>query len=446
MLTVELRNYQKVAVKKALTAYAKGARGFLIGDKMGLGKTIEALAIADILPKRHKLILIVAPTALLEKWRHEVRARVYDGRDYEFCFVSYSELADPQKRAAHTNSRYDLIIYDEVHYAKSYKAQRTQGSLYCYKKINPPPVSHCADRLLGLSGTWPPNAITDCYTWLRATGNPIAQNGFEAFANRYSAYVYRSPQGWTKYSGMKNIEEFHKAVAPFFIARDIDDVTDEIPSGVRIIEYLKPSKAVLRQEMAIVELIEREFGDLQSVFADDNLLERALETFPDFSRIAEFRKLQGRTKVASVIEHVTNDILSEVKKVLIFCYHIEIAETYRVEFSKHTTCVKIDGSVPPEKRFEILQRVRDMDECVLVCTLDAVREGFDLIDFSVSVFAEIDWRSWVLEQAEGRTRRLGQLKNVRWVYFVFDSGIDSAIMKTVEKKKSLAESIRQGGL
>ena len=58
-------HYQREAADKALAALTdpphKGVRGFFVGDKMGLGKTVEALMIADELPKTENLIAVVCP-------------------------------------------------------------------------------------------------------------------------------------------------------------------------------------------------------------------------------------------------------------------------------------------------------------------------------------------------------------------------------------------------
>ena len=56
MKNTVLRHYQQEAVDKALLAYENNHRGFLCGDKMGLGKTIVALQIAESLPKKYGII------------------------------------------------------------------------------------------------------------------------------------------------------------------------------------------------------------------------------------------------------------------------------------------------------------------------------------------------------------------------------------------------------
>lgn len=443
MLKVELRQYQKEAVDKCLKAFASGERGFLIGDKMGLGKTVEALAIIDKIHKRYNNVLVVAPTALLEKWKFEVKDKLSDDREYDILYASYNDLSSADKRLVYAKYNYDLIVFDEVHYAKNYRAKRTQGTLYSFRKISPPPIAEKADKLLGLSGTWPPNSVTECYTWLRAIKNPLAKYGFDSFASTFSEYCYRSPQGWVKYSGFKNQDLFRQNIANVFIARDISDVVLEIPEGLRIFEYLEPSKDLVKIEEELIEAISKLGYDIYDLINNPEYLETFLETFPDFSRIMHFRRLQGAAKISIIKEYIEENILPEISKFIVFCYFRDTADSYYRAFKDKIKTIKIDGQVPASDRFEILNQIKEEKECILVCTLDAVREGFDLIDFKLSIFSEIDWRPWVLEQAEGRTRRIGQNSIVRWIYFVFNSGIDRAIAKAIDAKKQIISEIKR---
>jgi hypothetical protein len=77
-----------------------------------------------------------------------------------------------------------------------------------------------------------------------------------------------------------------------------------------------------------------------------------------------------------------------------------------------------------------------------VATIDSLKEGVDITGFALTLFAEIDWRAWALEQCEGRTRRIGQEKNVRWVYFFFEKGVDKMMRKKIDEKTKLAEAVR----
>ena len=132
-----LRHYQQVAVDKAIAAYENGHRGFLLADKMGMGKTIIALQIAESLPKKYGMIGVVCPAFLVPKWRREILNRCDDDRVYKFALYSYSDISDSSILAQAKSVNYDLIIFDEVHYAKGYKTARTVTTLYHTPKTSP---------------------------------------------------------------------------------------------------------------------------------------------------------------------------------------------------------------------------------------------------------------------------------------------------------------------
>jgi hypothetical protein len=272
----QLKPKQQEAVDKALNAFKAGHRGFLCGDKMGLGKTITALAIAEKIPKRFNLIAIVCPAFIAPKWRREIEEKTDYNRRHKFAIYTYSELTDDAALANAVRHRFDLIIFDEVHYAKSYTSQRTEATL------GRGGLHVAADRLLGLSGTWPPNNIADCFTWFRATENPLAERGFEPFCREHAEYCERNKFG-LQVRGFKDSPRFRELFDPVFIGRDTFAEPGEVPEPVRINEIVTPTKALEKAELEI-------FGDF---YDDPELIEKALETMPSFDRIAEFRKRQG---------------------------------------------------------------------------------------------------------------------------------------------------------
>jgi superfamily II DNA or RNA helicase len=444
-LKVTLRNYQRAAVKKALAAYRAKHRGFLIGDKMGLGKTVEALAIADEMPKTHKLIAVVAPAFLCPKWTREIKEKT-GPRDYKYIVASYTQLTKPRELFAFTNRKYDLIIFDEVHYLKAFDSLRTRAAFGGPSDNHRTAIS-VATRLLGLSGTWPPNNVGDCHTWFRATDHELGRMTFTEFVFKFAEWAQVTQYG-LRHKGIKNFEEFAAAFAPVYIGRNIDDVTDEIPAGRREFEILETPKDLAKEEKAIFADLLTHAGhskdEADAIVNFDEYFERLVSTTPDFARLAEFRKRQGFVKINAVCEFITDNVWPEQKKILLFCYHKEVAEKYTLELKKAKLPVVIvhGGNTSATEREQVLHAADAADECILICTIDAVREGFDLVGFSFSVFAEIDWRPWALDQAEGRTRRIGQKKNVAWHYFVFDSGVDESMRARLSEKTETIERIR----
>ena len=427
MKNTTLRHYQREAVEKALRAYTNKNRGFLIGDKCGLGKTIEALQIAESLPKKYGMICVVCPAFLKPKWRREILERCNDVRDYKFALYAYTDLTDLTILAQAKSVNYDLLVLDEAHHAKSYKAQRTIATL------GPKGIHVVADKVLGLSGTFPPNNIGDCYTWLHATRSPLALHGYEEFAREFAASCYRNTYG-LQVSGFKPNARWFEHFPPVYIGRTIDDVTDEIPDGLRVDFPIDIPATIEKAEIKL-------FG---RILDDPVLMEKAIEAAPSFDQLTEFRKMQGLAKVHAVIDYALEAWEENEKKLLIFSYHQEVAEKIAATLIKKKLPVTlITGSnTTPDERDAITQKLNSVDESVIVATIDALKEGVDITGFALTLFAEIDWRAWALEQCEGRTRRIGQEKNVRWVYFFFERGVDKMMRKKIEEKTELAEAVR----
>ncbi|MFA5413835.1 MAG: DEAD/DEAH box helicase [Patescibacteria group bacterium] len=427
MKNTTLRHYQTEAVDKALAAYAAGHRGFLCGDKMGLGKTIIALQIAEKLPKKYNMIGVVCPAFLVPKWRREILNRCNDKRKYKFALYSYSEISDPLILAQAKSVNYDLIIFDEVHYGKSYKAARTVATL-CKQGVHV-----VADKLLGLSGTWPPNNIADCYQWLKASNSPLAPRGYEDFAREFAANCHRNNYG-LQVSGFKPNARWFEHFPPVYIGRTIDDVTDEIPDGLRVDFPIDIPKTIEKAEVKL-------FG---RIIDDPDLIEKAIAAAPSFDQLTEFRKMQGLAKVHAVLDYCLEAWEENEKKLLIFSYHQEVAEKIAAALIKKKLPVTLitGTNTTPDERDAITQKLNSVDESVIVATIDSLKEGVDITGFSLTLFAEIDWRAWALEQAEGRTRRIGQEKNVRWVYFFFEKGVDKMMRKKIDEKNKLSTAVR----
>ena len=434
-------HYQREAADKALRALTnpphKGVRGFFIGDKMGLGKTVEALMIADELPKTENLIAVVCPAFLVPKWRREITEKCPVNRPYRFVVESFSSLTDAATLRKFCSRRYDLIIFDEAHYFKSHKAQRTQAAETAAK---------VGRFLLSLSGTWPPNNVGDAYTWLRMAANPLAAMSFESFVYRHASFATRTHFG-LRHEGFRDSTEWREHFDPYYIGREIDDVTDAIPDGLRLFETVEmPDKLAKEEKQIFGEMLAaagHSAHDLDFILSNEDYFEQILATVPDFSRLAEFRKRQGFVKIPAALNWLI-EAREEKKKILVYCYHKEVAEKFFAECRKKGFPARVVHGTNSDaaEREQMLHAAQQEDDIILIVTIDAAREGVDLIGFDLTLFVEYDWRPWALEQAEGRTRRVGQKNAVRWVYMTFDKGIDKAMRKKVSAKTKTIAAIK----
>lgn len=89
----------------------------MLADEVGMGKTIEALAVLKVFLKENsnKKIAIVLPDALVEQWRTEAafKFRIFEGKDVNKNAIRFIKLSSLS--IMDTISEFDFLIVDEVH-------------------------------------------------------------------------------------------------------------------------------------------------------------------------------------------------------------------------------------------------------------------------------------------------------------------------------------------
>jgi SWI/SNF-related matrix-associated actin-dependent regulator 1 of chromatin subfamily A len=177
-----LRDPQPTSVADILRIWEHGARigsgsarGALLADSMGLGKTATA-AVAAAHAGMNR-VLVIAPKSALPDWRREVHdwvkypaivTTLRPGKslfdfDYGWCLVNYELL---ERYAVDLRSRpWDLLILDEAHATKEPEARRTilvHGGVWGGKGYARIP----SRKALVISGTPHKNRIEELYTTL----------------------------------------------------------------------------------------------------------------------------------------------------------------------------------------------------------------------------------------------------------------------------------------
>jgi superfamily II DNA or RNA helicase len=126
--------HQVVVTNRVLTSppAEDGGRHWLIADDVGLGKTIEAGMILEVM--RHRAggalrCLVVAPAGLVRQWQDELNARfgrvfhifqdnnVNELQTFDQLIASIDTLKIPRyKQAALEAHHWDLVVFDEAHH------------------------------------------------------------------------------------------------------------------------------------------------------------------------------------------------------------------------------------------------------------------------------------------------------------------------------------------
>jgi SNF2 family DNA or RNA helicase len=433
--------------------YAIEAKRCFIADEMGLGKTVQAILAVEHTRSLVQVpvypTVVVCPASLKANWAKEIArwapsrsVSVLSGRtpnqddiEADYIIVNYDILAawvDSIGSIAPQN-----LIVDESHYAKEIKAQRTKAILKLSRWI---PSS---GLVLLLTGTPLLNRPTELITQLRILGRleaiaPVPTRGNSDRDYEFSfKFRYCGPEKegkYWKFDGVSNARELNdKLRATCFVRRERADVLD-LKNTVhqRVILSLNGGLAVYRRaEADVIRYIAEELGTEAALRA------KRAETLVQLNTL---RRLSEEGKIEATIEWVENWLFSyPEKKLVVFSGHISVQKA----LVEHFDCPHILGS---QKDAEVQKALfQDGDARIIVCSLQAAREGHTLTAASDVVFTSLGWTPGGLQQAEDRCNRIGQEADqvVAWQLHAEDT-IDETIADLIAHKGAVFNAVVKG--
>jgi SWI/SNF-related matrix-associated actin-dependent regulator 1 of chromatin subfamily A len=423
--------------------YAVNRTNTLIGDQMGLGKTIQAILIANAISARR--VLILCPASIRLNWAREIRdwsvipkVRTYpilksaDGvsptAHYVIC--SYDLARNPGIHAALCQTEWDLLILDEGHYLKSLDAQRTRavfgGGTDRFKDNW---LANRAKHVVAMTGTPLPNRPRECYTMARALDwESIDFLSYDRFLYRYNPSMQL---------GMHSIEERGRLPelqarlrCNIMVRRLKKDVLPQLPDKRYEMTYIEPNGAIkeVLQKEALID------------FDPDQLFEPSFSL--DGTPISTLRREMGEAKTPRAIEHIRYllDIV-EVPKIVVFCHHksvmdmlIEALHGYGIEQNR--------GGMTTQAKDEAKLNFISGDPRIFIVQLDT-SEGIDGLQHvsSYAVFVEPAWRPGTNEQCVDRCHRIGQHDNVVAQFIIAEGSFDEKVLHAVIGKAQVTHEV-----
>ena len=441
-----LYNFQRSGIKYGIEHHGR----VLIGDEMGVGKTIQALAIS-FLYRADWPLLVIAPSSLKLNWVDEIRrwlpgigrSSIGVMKDSKTAFstqmkvyiMSYDLAKNVQDKLE--KMEFKVVIADEAHYLKSRDAKRTKVLL---------PVMQRAKRVILLSGTPILNKPVELYT----LGHILRPDIFPTF--RDFAYRYCSPhQGYygIDYSGSENCQELHCIISNNFMIRRLkSEVLSELPSKLRQkIDIPTDSKLdkeinkIMSHEHITEESLEK--GMLTAFLHGEGGGEE--EGGGDSGSLIDAYVLTGRSKIRGIVDFV-GMLLENECKFLIFGHHREVLNGIEEKVQKsHKGYIRIDGSTQMHKRHELVQSFQNNPQCtVAILSITACSQGITLTASSTVVFAEMIWTPGMMEQAEDRVHRIGQTNAVNIYYLYGPHTVDRLIFPRLKFKTEVIGSTLDG--
>ena len=435
----------------------------LVADVMGLGKTITALAWIQY-HKDIKKVLIICPSSLKINWEEEfkkwvtrkMKVEILSGKTpYEttgdVLIANYDILHNWVIELKLTN--FDACIGDELHYVKSLTSLRAKA----FKEI-----TIGIPNVIGLTGTPIENDPMEIYYLVNHINKNIFPN-YMKFIIKYcdAKQVVQRVQGgktrkiW-KRNGFTNQKELHRILRNnVMIRRTFDDVDLQLPDKIYSDIHLPLDnwKAYHKAESDFIEYIKEKFDakelEATSLKITDDVdfgLEKikkldAISRAPALAKLQELKMLAALGKMKQVINWV-EDFLATDEKLIVFAVNKIVIKELMDAFPD---AVKIDGSTSTKKRNEAVKSFQnDSKVRLFVGNIKAAGVGLTLTAASNVLITQFPWNPGEVLQAEGRSLRIGQTKNVKIYKMIGKATIEERIVKLLKYKQDEIDKIIDG--
>lgn len=445
-------DYQKQGI-----AWGLAHDSWLLLDAPGLGKSLQLMYLAQELKQRNKVnkcLVICGINTLKTNWKAEIEKHsnltctilgqrinrkgklVIDGVDKrvehlqrpidEFFVVTNVETLRSDKiiNAINKNkyNKFDMIIFDEIHVAKSCTSQQSKNLL----KIKG------GKYRVGATGTLLMNNPMDCYVPLKWIGaERSTYTNFKYYYCNFGGPFGKDLLGFKNLSTLKSQLEIHSL-------RRTKDILNLPPKNV-INEYV-------------------DMNDSQQTFYDnikqgiiDQVDKVHMSTANLLAMVARLRQATACPSVlttenipSSKIDRavdLTEQIVSSNEKVVIFSTFKQSVYQLAKELEQFGVVI----GTGDQSDFEIedaKQRFQNDDDVkVFIGTWQRCGTGITLTAASYMIFIDHPWTAAQCEQAEDRIHRIGTNKSVFIYRLIAKDTIDERVLELVNDKRALSSYI-----
>lgn len=437
--------------QKAGIAYAMKRENVLVGDEMGVGKTIQAIGVINC-DASVKNVLVICPASLKLNWMRECQKwlvrpltiAIANGTwpMADVVIVNYDILSKHSETIRSTT--WDLLICDEAHYLKNSKTVRTTQVLGA-KGVAPIK----ARRRIFMTGTPILNRPIELWPLVKSLDPTGLGKSWANFTKRYCAATH-GRWGWDV-SGSSNLGELQDLLRSSIMVRRLKkDVLTELPAKRRQVVEVDvdgAAEAVASETNAWARNEERLAGlraavELSKASEREEDYDAAVKALRDgvsaaFTEISRLRHETALAKVPAVLAHIVN-ALESTDKVVVFAHHKDVVAQIEQQFS--AACVTLTGDAGSIERQSAVDRFQnDPAVKVFIGTIGAAGVGITLTAASLVIFAELDWVPGNITQAEDRLHRIGQQDTVLVQHLVLNGSLDARMAHRLVEKQAIID-------
>lgn len=492
-LRARLLSFQRDGVRFGLRRHGR----CLIADDMGVGKTLQAIAVAAAY--RHEgAILVAVPASLRLMWAEEIERWIPQLRpsDIHIIFGSQDRISGlpRQPRVVITSytmmgrlkeetaaTKWAVAVVDESHALRTGSVGRGENATVAAVER----VLRQIPRVVMLSGTPALSRPFDLFIQAEVLWPGLLSNNKTVFANAYCERRlvqngrYRRGMHYEMRGGQR-LPELHALLREcIMIRRRKEEVLAELPPKRRqVVRLVCPAaEGMVTQEDAVVLAMERYDPDAEPNWSQEQRAAEAAaaaamqegaqggaphsqqsqqsqrraqsQQRAHFRRQGAFWERLGEAKVDAVGEWLSGILEGSDPsyKMLVFAHHHKVMdrlqsgpiERARVGF------VRIDGTVDPVERQEFVRRFKhDPSVRVAILSIKAASVGLDFSMASAVVFAELPDEAALLQQAEDRAHRRGVQSSVLVHILVARGSAEEMRWQRLAQSMDMLQVVRSG--
>jgi SNF2 family DNA or RNA helicase len=396
-------------------------------------------------------VLVVTTSSGRPVWQRAIRSWSPFGRvcqvlnkgtdriapDAGVVIVSWSGITNPKIRSQLLGRKWDRLVLDEAHMAKSVAARRTQSAYGEFtlggSLINDSTaLARAADyKVWCLTGTPLPNSPADAYPMLRALrphclhardGMPDVTK-YDDFLHRYCVVRMKKISNFRKIPvvvGGRNLEELRSRIGDFMLRRTQQDVGIRAPIYETLPLAVSPA---MRREVegnldAAMVLAAAEAGDTKTLDM----------------QLGPLRRLTGEIKAHAVVAAVKEEFECGLDKIVLAYWHKDVGQVLKDGLSTYGV-VGIDGSSGQTQRGEAEQRfLHDPSIRVFLGQIKAAGEAIDLSSSANLWFVETSFTPSDMAQMSKRVTNLLATRQSFVRVAVLEGSIDEALQEILLRK------------
>ena len=423
----KLYSFQKEGIQFALEHKCR----LLFADEMGVGKTIQAIALCRLY-KEDWPVLVICPGGMKYSWKSEIIKWLEIKNEHKVQVINSSNDTIYSKASFYIVS-YDLVrritkvikkigfnfvVLDECHCIKSIKTQRSQSII---------PIAQKSKRLLLLSGTPLLARPSEGFAVLNCL-RPDIFDSFGSYGRRYCNNGIKKQRSY--FSGASNTKELNLIMNKIMIRRLKKNVLSQLPPKRRQRIEIDCDEKYIEKIVLLPNTMNQQY------FANANEEEKV--STPDLYRLTALAKLNG------ICEYVKSLLDNEIKFILFAHHQIVLDKIEELAEERKVDYIRIDGTITGQKRFDMVQKFQTDPQCkIAILSITVACTGITLTEASMVVFAELTWTPALMIQAEDRAHRIGQEHQcVDVVYLYGKCTLDEYIFnKLGEKIKVVSKTL-----